>query len=110
MGAPSDRARSRRSQLPGGGVMAVCCEPGCPELAFERGRCQSHRLPPRGRPHRRASQHVMSATHCTVCEDAFTSDNPPTRGHIVARVDGGTNDPSNYRAECARCNYGRAAA
>ena len=38
----------------------------------------------------------------------FTEENPMERGHIIPLEAGGTNDPSNYRAECRRCNRGRA--
>ena len=71
-------------------------------------RCSAHQLRARGHTHRRNGSHVLTATHCAVCGDPFTPDNPPTRGHIVARADGGSDDPSNYQAECRRCNYGQA--
>lgn len=86
--------------------MSVCLVPGCPTLVAKGSRCPIHQLPSRGRPHRRASQHVMSATNCAVCGDPFTPRNPPTRGHIIGLQHGGQNVPSNYQAECAQCNYG----
>ena len=85
----------------------VCAEPSCPNLVAGASRCHTHKLPERGRPHRRNSQHVLTATHCSVCGEAFTPDNKPTRGHIVAIADGGSNAPGNYQAECAACNYGK---
>ena len=88
----------------------VCVEPGCPELVVAGTRCATHSLPSRGRPYRRASQHVLAATHCAVCGEPFTDERRPTRGHIVAIVDGGTNSPENFQAECGPCNYGKRAA
>jgi 5-methylcytosine-specific restriction endonuclease McrA len=32
------------------------------------------------------------------------TDNPPTADHIVAKANGGTDDPSNLRVLCLRCN------
>ncbi|GAB2846168.1 hypothetical protein GCM10022221_51820 [Actinocorallia aurea] len=43
---------------------------------------------------------------CAVCGLPGTVNDPLTAGHIVARTDGGTNDPSNLRAEHASFNYG----
>lgn len=83
--------------------MRVCSFPGCPELN-EATRCPAHRMPGRGREHRRNSAHLEGAFTCALCGAAFTPDNPMERGHIVALEAGGTNDPSNYRAECRRCN------
>lgn len=79
----------------------VCPVPGCPNLRP----CPTH-AGGYGRTHRHASRHILTATHCAVCGHSFTPDNPLTRGHIKALSLGGTNEPSNYRAECARCNKG----
>ncbi|MER7126761.1 HNH endonuclease signature motif containing protein [Micrococcus luteus] len=63
-----------------------------------------------GWSHQQAARIVLAnADRCAVCGGAPTEDNPLTAGHIIARADGGTNDPSNYRAECRTCNYGRRA-
>jgi 5-methylcytosine-specific restriction endonuclease McrA len=70
-------------------------------------RCDTHKTPVRGRPYRRASEHVLAATHCAICTKPFTHDSRPTRGHIVALEDGGTNAPENFQAECEACNKGR---
>jgi hypothetical protein len=85
----------------------VCAEPGCSRLVTAATRCSNHATPGRGRPYRRASQHVLAATHCAVCGEAFSDQLPPTRGHIVALENGGSNDPSNFQAECEPCNLGR---
>ncbi|MEV4096954.1 HNH endonuclease [Streptosporangium saharense] len=50
---------------------------------------------------------LRSASHCAICGLPPTEDNPLTAGHIVARVDGGTNDLSNYQPEHRACNYGK---
>ena len=85
----------------------VCAEPGCPNLVRSGTRCDTHQTPGHGRPHRRASEHVMSATHCAVCGEPFTEERRPTRGHKVALEAGGRNEPGNYQAECEPCNKGR---
>lgn len=85
----------------------VCAEPGCPALAVSSTRCAKHKLPGHGRPHRRASDHVMTATHCAVCHQPFAAGRTATRGHIVALENGGRNEPGNYQAECEACNKGR---
>ena len=86
----------------------VCSHPGCPALTSST-RCAAHAMPARGRPHRRNSSHLAGATRCAVCREPFTEENPMERGHIIPLEAGGTNDPSNYRAECRVCNRGRAA-
>lgn len=47
--------------------------------------------------------------HQGLCGLHGTPDNPITAGHITARANGGTSDPSNIRAECRRCNSSRGA-
>ena len=85
----------------------VCAEPGCARLVSGATRCQAHEASRRGRPYRRASEHVLQATHCAVCGERFSEERRPTRGHIIALEAGGTNAPSNFQAECEPCNLGR---
>lgn len=86
----------------------VCAEPGCARLVSGATRCHAHGSG-RGRPYRRASQHVLAATNCAVCGQPFSSERPRTRGHIVALEAGGSNHPTNFQAECEPCNIGRLA-
>lgn len=83
--------------------MRVCSYPGCPALTPST-RCAAHGTAVRGQDHVRNSAHLTGATHCAVCGRSFTNDNPMERGHIIPLEAGGTNAPSNYRAECRRCN------
>jgi hypothetical protein len=87
--------------------LRVCVVPGCAAMST-RPRCPVHELR-RGAEHRRNSAHLVGSTHCVICGSAFTIDNPMRRGHIVSLEAGGTNDPSNYQAECRRCSDSRAA-
>ncbi|MFC3986805.1 HNH endonuclease [Streptosporangium jomthongense] len=61
-----------------------------------------------GWSHQQAAKLVLTdATTCAICGLPPTEDNPLTAGHIIARVDGGTNELDNYQPECQRCNYGK---
>lgn len=82
----------------------VCSVPGCPTLVTAGARCSTHALPTRGRPHRRASSHLDTATTCVLCGERFTKENPMRRGHVTAISDGGTHVSSNYQPECRRCS------
>lgn len=95
--------------MPATATRRVCAEPGCPNVVRGGTRCDDHRVPGRGRPYRRASEHTMNATHCSVCGQPFTDDRRPTRGHLRALENGGSNTPENFQAECEPCNKGRAA-
>jgi 5-methylcytosine-specific restriction endonuclease McrA len=89
-----------------GTIHRHCTYQGCSTLV-RAGRCAVHqgKRTSYGRPHRRASQHVIdNATTCARCGKPFTADNPPTRGHRIAIADGGTHDPANYQAEHDHCN------
>lgn len=52
---------------------------------------------------------LANATVCAHCGRPGTPDDPLTAGHIVARVDGGTNDLANLRPEHASFNYSHGA-
>lgn len=54
-------------------------------------------------------QLLANATVCAECGLPPTDDNPLTAGHVIPRAHGGSNDPSNYQAECATCNYRKGA-
>jgi 5-methylcytosine-specific restriction endonuclease McrA len=41
---------------------------------------------------------------CWRCGSPGTPDNPLEAGHVIARVHGGSDHRSNYRAECRGCN------
>jgi hypothetical protein len=108
--------------------VAVCSEPGCPQLT-DRGRCEPHRLQHqrtknRGAPTRQArgldatyqrlrTQVLAEEADCWVCgmrvDQALPGIHPegPTVDHITRRVDGGTNERSNLRLAHNRCNSGR---
>jgi 5-methylcytosine-specific restriction endonuclease McrA len=51
----------------------------------------------------------MTASHCAICGEPFTPQDPPTRGHIIALANGGSNDPSNFQAEHRSCNLRKGA-
>jgi 5-methylcytosine-specific restriction endonuclease McrA len=55
------------------------------------------------------SQILAIATVCAVCGLSPTDDDPLTAGHRIPRAHGGSNDPSNYQAEHASCNYRKGA-
>jgi hypothetical protein len=44
------------------------------------------------------------ATHCTVCGEPFTDDNPKTAGHTRAQRHGDSD--GDIEAQCQDCNYG----
>jgi 5-methylcytosine-specific restriction endonuclease McrA len=48
---------------------------------------------------------IRGATHCATCGQPFTTDNPATGGHVVARRRGGSTS-DGIKPECRRCNYG----
>ncbi len=63
-----------------------------------------------GRDHRNAGDIALAAaTVCHWCGQPPTPGNPLTRDHVIARIDGGTNTPSNYVAGCLSCNSRRGA-
>ncbi len=104
-------------------VYRPCLEPGCPELARKGPRCPAHTIAHqrdydqrRGSPLQRGFDAeyarnrkivLANAVSCAVCGELFTIDSPATCGHVIARVDGGSNELSNLRPECRRCNFGR---
>lgn len=60
-----------------------------------------------GAAHRRMRAYLLKhATSCATCGTPFTRGNPLTAGHVRALRHHGESVPSNYIAECARCNYG----
>lgn len=83
-----------------------CAHPGCHTLIpHTQRRCTAHPLAPRGYAHAKARAQVLAgATHCTTCEQPFTTANPATLGHRVPRAHGGTLAPSNLMPQCRRCN------
>lgn len=79
----------------------------CPSCAtakeLRRGRRQQRGL---GADYDRARETALAgATHCCTCGRPFTTENPATGGHVVARRHGGT-AADGIRAECRDCNYG----
>jgi 5-methylcytosine-specific restriction endonuclease McrA len=46
---------------------------------------------------------MVEATVCAICGQPPTPDDPLTRGHKVARSNGGKNVPANYQAEHRSC-------
>ena len=86
-----------------------CCEPGCPALAWKRGRCPIHQ--PKGwavaRPYPsgwaweriRARVLLRDNYRCIYCgSPAEVID------HIVGRARGGADTDDNLAAACKRCN------
>ena len=89
-----------------------CGHPGCPALV-ERGLCADHaRAAASSRPSRWSPRtqrdpewdrvrrdYIAAHRSCAICGARATQVH-----HIVARADGGTHDPSNLVALCARCH------
>lgn len=99
-----------------------CVQPGCHQLSTT-GRCAQHphQRPVDHRPwyHQRADAHPEWRTIryrilwrdpvCTIrtrCSGAPSTD----VDHIVAKADGGTDDPSNLRGACHACHSAKTAA
>lgn len=95
----------------------VCSVVDCPIVFRGSGKCPAHAAiadAARGNRHERGYgyQHVLAvkavtqgATHCAVCGEPFTPENPATGGHLIAIRNGGTS-ADGYQPECRRCNYG----
>jgi 5-methylcytosine-specific restriction endonuclease McrA len=52
---------------------------------------------------------IRAHPYCTDCGLVGSGDNPLTGDHIVPRVDGGQNTPSNIAVRCRVCNSRRGA-
>jgi 5-methylcytosine-specific restriction protein A len=84
--------------------MRVCTVHGCPELT-SRSRCAKHQYRNGStRAWREIREFVLrrDGYECWSC-GAHATD----AGHIMAKVEGGSDHPENLRAECAKCNRGR---
>jgi len=99
------------STLPPREVHVPCIDCGRPGV---RSRCPSCTRSRRGTTTERGYGHayqveraavLAEATHCSICEEPFTEDNPATGGHLVAIRDGGTL-ADGIGPHCRRCNYG----
>lgn len=86
-----------------------CIEPGCPTLT-SKTRCAAHereRQQVRGHrgmdaEYRRHRLIVLAASDiCWRCHKPGAT----TADHVIPRAHGGSNDLSNLRPACARCNY-----
>lgn len=76
----------------------ICGRQACRDARSKRGRGY-------GRPHRRASQRALEeALVCLYCGEPEKPDDPFERAHVLAKADGGTNDPDNYAAAHESCN------
>jgi len=86
--------------------------------------CRCGRIPPPGLRHcpghtprgndtyayQQASRHIRAtATHCWLCHEPFTPDDPATADHIIPRSQGGTDAMDNLRAAHLSCNSRRGA-
>lgn len=71
-------------------------------------RCPAHRLPPRGRRHRRVRAQVLAEeTTCWICGEPARHDDPLTLDHLVPRAHGGPTTRANARAAHRSCNVSR---
>ncbi len=98
----------------------ICAHPQCTEPVYS-ARCTTHerefqqqREKQRGTAAQRGYGHdhrklteaaLKNATRCSECGQRFTSSNPATGGHVIARRRGGSS-ADGIVAQCARCNYG----
>lgn len=86
-----------------------CREPGCPNYATQRGRCNAHYVPwerpsqntrQLTRTQRRQFHDAVLAAH-PVCEWPGCSDPATEADHVIPIADGGAHDPAtNGRALC----------
>jgi 5-methylcytosine-specific restriction endonuclease McrA len=87
--------------------LRVCAAPGCGRLT-RTSRCPAHRLPPRGRLHRRVRAQVLAEeTRCWLCGDPGSTEDPLTLDHVVPRALGGPTTRANGRAAHLSCNLKR---
>ncbi len=98
-----------------------CRHPGCPSLVRGKSYCLQHqRLTERdrGSSTRRGydrqwrnvvAKAIKAQPWCSDCLTEASPNNPLTGDHIRPLSRGGTNDPSNIRVLCRRCNSRRGA-
>jgi len=99
---PRSRCPNCKTLHPGTGLCPHCRRAAARRRSARRGTTTQRGL---GADHRKAAALVLAgATVCAICGKPPTRNDPLTAGHIIAREDGGTNDPSNYQAEHRSCN------
>jgi 5-methylcytosine-specific restriction endonuclease McrA len=88
-----------------------CIERGCFAVAEPgKSRCAEHRRRPvpRDQHYRRMAASIRAiATTCAICGQPASASDGLHVDHIVPRVDGGSDDPSNLRAVHASCSLKR---
>ena len=92
-------------------VTKACTVCGAPTGSPKLTRCDAHRIPGRSYALKQAAaQVVRNATHCAICGEQPSLNNPLQADHIEARALGGKDTFDNLRALCRRCNARRGAA
>jgi 5-methylcytosine-specific restriction endonuclease McrA len=95
--------------------MAICAEPGCPEIV-QRGYCERHR--PHGRASRSPSTQAQDPEYRRNRLIVLAGDPPchwcgksraTTVDHLLAVVHGGSNRLTNLVPACVSCNCSRKA-
>ena len=89
--------------------LKACAVGGHPfQPVNNEARCPLHRLPSRGRQHRRVRAQVLAEENtCWICGGEGTEDDPLTLDHVIPRAVGGPTTRENGRAAHASCNYRR---
>jgi hypothetical protein len=77
----------------------------CGRIIPRGPRCPAHRLPPRGRPHRRLRPQVLAEEAlCWRCGKPARRGDPLVLGHVIARAQGGPLERWNVHAEHRSCD------
>jgi 5-methylcytosine-specific restriction protein A len=96
-------------------IEAGCTQPGCPERAVRRGRCEKHQRQRRNfddpfyrTPYWRQVRAEQLAREPNCRRHAKRGEVVPATDvhHIVARKSGGDESPGNLESLCASCHSG----